>query len=402
MQVFWILGYALNMLGMIVFVFSKRLRNLWWEKTPIAKGKVICVIPSYNEALENLRDCIHSILNQTVEVGLIYVVDDGSKIPIHLPEFEHHPRVKLITQANAGKRGAQAAVLRDLDPEEYPFLLTVDSDSVLAPDALEYMLREMSYCEIKACTASILALNYDANILTKMQEMNYGMSISVSRSSSKVLGFVVTTSGACALYRSEIICFHLDDYLENEKTAMGDDNRMAIYCQMEGRVVCVPEAVAYTEVPEKLKVIWKQRKRWEIAAWAALPHTIVNLGLKKSLYLLQVLISAILMPLLFLTGGYFSFRYQSDFLSTIIVFIMLNMYSNTLIYIFSRPLIPFRRKYWFQKTPTMFKLIINRIFDWLFITPILIIFTYTVSLAVKYVGLFAVLFKRHKGWGTRQ
>jgi len=402
LRILWIFNYALNLLGMVTFVFHRRLRNLWWAETPVAEGKVICVIPAYNEALENLRDCINSILNQTVEIGLICVVDDGSKIPVHLPEFEHHERVRLIRQDNTGKRGAQATALRGLDTDAYPFLLTVDSDSVLAPDALEYMLREMSDYKVKACTASILALNYDANILTKMQEMNYGASFTIARSTSRTLGFFNTTSGACALYRTEIICFHLDDYLENgKKTPTGDDRRMAIYSSMEGKVAYVAEAVAYTEVPEKLKVLWKQRKRWDTGAWAALPHMVVNLGFKKSLYGLQRVIGTILVPLYLIISGYYSYKFQSGLFFFTIMYTLLTSYTNTLFYILSRPLKPFRRKYWFLETPSKFKLIANRFFDWIFITPVLVLFSHTISLMTKYVGLGVVLFKRNKGWGTR-
>jgi hyaluronan synthase len=400
----WIFSYALHLLGMVVFVFHRKPRTF-----PLPKGKTVCVVPAYNEKPEVLSDCVRSLLSQSVDIDLIYIVDDCSKTPVDLPEFETHGNIRIIRQdKNRGKRQAQAAALYNLDTSEYPFLLTVDSDSVLAPNALECMLRQMSDYKVKACTGSIMALNSNTNLLTKIQEMNYGVSIAVTRSPAKVLGFLDTTSGACALYRTEIICFHMNDYLTHgERYPAGDDRRMAIYSMMEGSVAYVAEAVAYTEVPETLRKLCKQRLRWAIGAWSAFPYCVVNLGYRKSLFQLQKILFSILLPPFLGLTLYYSLQYPFAPLLFYesILFILLTSYTNALLYVFSRPLNPdnirYSMKYIHLKTPGTFRLVVERFFDWLIVTPMLVLFVHTLSALIKYIGLARVLLHRQKGWGTR-
>ncbi len=92
----------------------------------IAPGPVLAVVPAYNEDEEALYACVRSLLASDVEIDQIVVVDDGSVVP---PRPFEHPRVSWIRQGNRGKREAQAAALKSVDPRAFRFILTVDSDS---------------------------------------------------------------------------------------------------------------------------------------------------------------------------------------------------------------------------------------------------------------------------------
>jgi len=373
-------SYAFNLLGMIVFVYKPLKPHM-----PLPEGSVVAIVPSYNEDPQILKQCIESLLHQTVPVRTVYVVDDGSDPPV-----EHYPDERVVTihmPKNSGKRSAQAEVIRTLDSKETPFILTVDSDSINDPDALEHMLRQMSDTDVKACTGSILANNYDKNLLTKIQEFNYGTSISLQRNSRRLFGVLESTSGASSLYRTEIIQFHLEDYLEHEKRyPYGDDRRLCLYSMMEGKVIYVPEAVVYTNVPESFSTLWRQRVRWASSHWSALPYTIVNLTFKGYFFPLQNLFLSLFYPICLASIiVYYTLSGSGGIWLFYIAFIFAMAYSNSLFYVVSRPNHSFLRK----------------AVDWLTIVPLYAIWLRLFTMPAKYVAAYRVIANK-SDWGTRK
>jgi hypothetical protein len=142
-----------------------------------------------------------------------------------------------------------------------------------------------------------------------------------------------------------------------------------------------------------------------MGSWVSFPDSLVNLGIKKSLFQLQSMVFAILLPFVFGVTAYHSIKFGSSMFFQTLMFILLTSFSNTLFYIFARPLkpenIPYSMKKQHLKTPRTFWLVLIRFFDWLLITPVLALFTYTMSLCVKYTGLAMALFRPSNGWGTR-
>ena len=78
------------------------------------------------------------MLRQTILPDTIHVVDDGSAVPL---ETFDDPLVTWHRIENSGKRHAQATCSDSSRPDEFDYVFTVDSDSVLDDDALEHMLR---------------------------------------------------------------------------------------------------------------------------------------------------------------------------------------------------------------------------------------------------------------------
>ncbi len=103
-------------------------------------------IPVYNEDPAALRACLHSVLVQSRPVTRVRVVDDGSVHADGSPMAYQDIRAELSERAaargiettwdritNRGKRHAQIHVLADDDADIF---VTLDSDSVLDPDAV--------------------------------------------------------------------------------------------------------------------------------------------------------------------------------------------------------------------------------------------------------------------------
>lgn len=259
---YWSLGAAVIAACVVAFVVGRR-----YLKNPMAAGRILCIVPAYNERLEGLRDTVLALLRQTVPVDIV-VIDDGSQVPV-VP-CVRHPRVTWLRQDNVGKRGAQVAVLRQFGRDDYQFILTVDSDSEPFPDACEQLLRAMYNPKVQAATGMIYIRNYRDSWVSMAADMDIGTSCVMMRASRSMLGALETTSGALALYRSSLLYDHLDAY--SVECGTGDDRWLALRALRRGEVVAVAEALVETDMPSTLRGTYKQRLRWARSWWWMIPY----------------------------------------------------------------------------------------------------------------------------------
>jgi cellulose synthase/poly-beta-1,6-N-acetylglucosamine synthase-like glycosyltransferase len=286
---YWVFGAAVIAVCLLAFAKGRKFVNF-----PIAHGRTIAIIPAYNEPQEKLWACVRSLLAQTVKIDTIIVMDDGSADPV-VP-FDA-PGVEWVRQANTGKRGAQVAALRRFHRDEFQFVMTVDSDSTPYPDALEHLLRAMSSPRVQAATGWIYVRNYSQSLVARAADMDIGGSCVMMRASRSMLGALETTSGALALYRSEILYDNLDEY--EVECGTGDDRWLAMRALLRGQVVGVNEAGVETDMPATLNGTFRQRLRWARSWWWMLPFAYARLGWRQlaspTIGLTELLITPIVM-----------------------------------------------------------------------------------------------------------
>jgi len=234
-------------------------------------GRIVAVIPSFNENEERLHDSVRALLNGSVVPDRIHVVDDGSKTPI---KGFHDFRVIWTRQDNAGKRAAQVNVLSKF-ARYFDFIVTVDSDSVVSHRALENALRAFHDPEVMAVTG-LVTVRGKRNLLDWLNDMDMVAGILMVRRARAAFGAVTPTSGAFSVYRAAPIMDNLVDYVSSG--TFSDDRRMAHYCLLRGKVVSVDGAVVDTDMPDTIKGIWRQRVRWYKGYWKYLPWEIANLN----------------------------------------------------------------------------------------------------------------------------
>ena len=267
-----------------------------FKHLPEAKGRVLAICPVFNEDSAIVHEVVWSMINQTHRPDAIYVIDDGSDNPV-IPF--RHPLVTWIRQENAGKREAQANVLRRFERRDWDFIFTVDSDSVLDRDAISHLLRAMSWMGrkgklIQAATGMIYTRNWNQNTLTRLTDINIASSCLQFSGVRNWLGIQTPTSGAIAIYRSHMIYANLDDYVTSG--TMGDDRRLSFYALLRGQVVRVNEAVVETHLPETAKGIMKQRMRWAKSAFLGAPFVATNFGPKILFFYFYPIIFSIAWP----------------------------------------------------------------------------------------------------------
>lgn len=291
-----------------VVTFGTMVAGTQWRRfahLPPATGRIIAIVPVYNEARPYLMETILALASQTIPPDEIHVIDDGSVDPV--VAFDH-PLVHWHRQENEGKRHAQAKVLRESPRAEWDFVLTVDSDSVPDADAVEHLLRSMSNPKVQAATGMILMRNWRDNLLTRLVDINVITTCLTFRMIRSWLGIVSPTSGALALYRAAVVYDNLDDYVSSG--TVGDDRRLSFYALLRGEVVGVSEAVVETHLPSTFSGTFQQRLRWSKSAWLGIPFVSTNLRPLAVLFYVFPLAFTLMWPFVVLMLGRVSYLYD--------------------------------------------------------------------------------------------
>ncbi|MBG0818254.1 glycosyltransferase [Planomonospora sp. ID82291] len=231
----------------------------------IVPGRVVAIVPTYNEDPAALQATITALLASTVPLAEIHVVDDGS-----MPPAAPHAQVRWHRHPNAGKRHAQTVVLaelaaaRDAGAPRADYILTVDSDSVIGPDAVGHLLQAMSDPGVQAATGLIMVRNL-SGLIAAITDLEMQVACLTMRAARSRLGVVAPCSGALSLYRADLVLDNLADYVASGTA--GDDRRLTHYALQRGKAVAVNAAVVHTDMPTTLRGVWRQRVRWYRSYW---------------------------------------------------------------------------------------------------------------------------------------
>lgn len=321
--------------GVASITLVMMLAGMFWRSfthLPPALGRVLVIIPVFNEDPELVRAAVLSLTRQTRPPQAIHVMDDGSDRP--LEEFAH-PLVTWHHQENQGKRHAQGNVLKLFSPNSWDYILTVDSDSVCDPDALEHMLRAMSNPKVQAATGMIFVRNWKTNFLTRITDINVVTSCLMFRMFRSWFGVVTPTSGALALYRASLVYDNLEDYLTSGTA--GDDRRLSFYALLRGQVVGVHEAVVETKLPDMWGDVFHQRLRWSKSAWLGIPFVLTNLKLFPTILYMYPIVFVLMWPVVVIVLAMIFVLYANPVLLFGVLWWVIVSTTMTAVYAFYRP-----------------------------------------------------------------
>ncbi|PJI86565.1 hyaluronan synthase [Luteimicrobium subarcticum] len=242
------------------------------ERDTVDRLRVVALVPAYNEDDDALRACLASMLRQSRPLDDICVTDDGSTTGDYaatrdwfLAECVRHGVTGHWERVpNGGKRQAQVVGLRAAPHADV--YLTVDSDTILDPEAVAQGVQPFADDRVQAVAGVVLTANYGENLLTRIQELAFTDAQLVTRSALSRMGSVQVTSGGLALYRAGVLQDNIDTYLS--ETCLGrpmhasDDSLLALFALQCGRVVQQSDAFAFTLMPTSLSHHRRQQLRW--------------------------------------------------------------------------------------------------------------------------------------------
>lgn len=268
---------------------------------------VSIIAPAYNEEktiIENIK-CLLQIQYTNYE---IIIVNDGSKDNSLIKVIEYFELIEtpkayelnvkcapikaiyksknsaynhliVVDKENGGKADALNA---GINVSQNDLFLALDVDCILEPDALLKMVkpfldnkeevviasggvvRVANSCEIE--NGRITKVNYPESIWAKFQVLEYSRAFILGRMAWSKLNGLLIISGAFGLFdRKRVV--KIGGY---DKTTVGEDLELVVRLRRymhevekcKYRVAYIPDPLCWTEVPESLEILSRQRNRW--------------------------------------------------------------------------------------------------------------------------------------------
>lgn len=229
------------------------------------------VIPAYNEGAMVLTS-IESVISARYPADRleVLVVDDGSKDDTwqHIQKAaERHPRVVTAVRfpANRGKRAALSAGFERARGE---FIVTLDSDSVIDPEALLAITGPFRNPKVGAVAGKVAVYNQHEGLIPRMLHIRYLLTFDVLRAVESSYGTVYCCPGALTAYRASAIRTVLDRWMRQTflgvHCTFGEDRAMTNYLLAEGYdTVYQSSAEVRTIVPVRYSKMSKMFLRWD-------------------------------------------------------------------------------------------------------------------------------------------
>lgn len=213
------------------------------------------LIPAYNEE-KVLARTIESVLESSYPDKEIIVIDDGSKDQTHrIAQGFNNRGVVVIHRPNGGKATALNHGLLFARGE---IIVIVDADSQICKNTLAELVKPFRDPDVAAVAGNIKVLNRKS-LLTKCQALEYIASINIYRRAMDVFGSVTVVPGALGAYRREVL---IGSGVYDPDTLV-EDFDVTIKALKSGKIIqASTTAISYTEAPQTVKDLYKQRLRW--------------------------------------------------------------------------------------------------------------------------------------------
>lgn len=282
----------------------RRDRHQLWRRmlaSPLAP-RISILVPAYNEAV-TVFDSVSNLLALTYPNLEVVVVNDGSTdttldrliegfdlspvgpvyrrvldtAPVRqIYRSSHDARLVVVDKHNGGKADTLNVALSIASGD---LVCAIDADTIVAMDALQQMvvpfLDDLDTVavggtirlvnEARWRNGQMVELRAPRHPLVGAQVVEYTRSFLIGRLGWGPLGGNIIISGAFGLFRRDALV-EIDGY---EHASVGEDMELIVRLRRIGyergvtvRVDFSPEPVAFTEAPESVRTLARQRNRW--------------------------------------------------------------------------------------------------------------------------------------------
>jgi len=220
---------------------------------------VSVLVPAFNESIM-IDKAVAGVLELDYPRFEVIIVDDGSSDEtlaraLRLSNLYGGERVRVLSQRNSGKA---AALNNGLAAARGEIVVCMDGDSRLTNDSLRHGVKHFRDAAVGAVAGNVKVVNRN-NTLTRLQSLEYVEGLNMVRSAQAFLGGVNIIPGPMGLFRrhalQEIGGYHTDTFAE--------DCDITLRLLLRGwKIKYEPKAISWTEAPETLHSLIKQRYRW--------------------------------------------------------------------------------------------------------------------------------------------
>jgi cellulose synthase/poly-beta-1,6-N-acetylglucosamine synthase-like glycosyltransferase len=320
---------ALDILYLLLtgLAWNELRRTLWRRRylgldeafaSPLTPG-ISLLIPAYNEEA-GIVESVRSLLALRYPRHEVVVVNDGSKddtigalvkafdmVPVRQAVREgiatanirvayasrRHPNLLVLDKENAGRSDAINA---GVNAARYPYVCMIDADSLLEHDALLRIakpllddpesviaaggtVRAANGCEIDH--GQVLSVRLGHSRLATIQTLEYIRAFLVARIGWGRMNALGLISGAFGIFDRALLQTVGGLWTDTVGEDLEVTLRIHRHLRERGepyRVVFVDDAVCWTEVPEDLATLGRQRRRWQRGLYQALRRHWVMIG----------------------------------------------------------------------------------------------------------------------------
>lgn len=247
----------------------RRRRKVVWPDAAQMDLPVSVLLAAYNEA-PVIERTIRTVLASRFPITEVLVVDDGSTDGtggIIATLAAQDPRVRLVSQPNAGK---SQALNNGLTLAQGEIIVTLDADTIVTEDTVGNLVRHFANDPdgtLGGVAGVVRVGNRGTNLLTRWQALEYLTQIGLDRSAQDAIEGISIIPGACAAWRKSAIASAGGYATDN----LAEDCDLALTLHELGwRVAQDDEAYAFTEAPESVDDLLKQRVRWTYGTMQAM------------------------------------------------------------------------------------------------------------------------------------
>jgi len=330
-DILWLLVKLFNYLVLIFFVvfnsfyfmtsifafvalrkYGRKLKSINIEEFVYSAGlpPLSIIAPAYNEEASCVEST-RSLLTLNYPEYEIFVVNDGSddatlQLLVEAFEFEELPGLQmshiktakircvmrsrrhrnlwLIDKENGGKSDAINAAVNYV---RHPFFCVLDADSILERNSLMRIVRPFVENDLTISTGGIVRIingckvvkgsvtdvRLPKNTLARFQVLEYLRAFLFGRMGWNAINATLIISGAFGIFRRSMVIeaggFATDTVGEDMELII----RLHSLCtrrKIPYRISYLPDPIAWTECPESLRILGRQRDRWQRGLWDSL------------------------------------------------------------------------------------------------------------------------------------
>jgi cellulose synthase/poly-beta-1,6-N-acetylglucosamine synthase-like glycosyltransferase len=313
---FAVLGYflALNTIYLFFFVIAfvrlRQHRRRWTARDLEAIMRspdtpaISVIVTAYNEEA-TLAESVHSLLLLNYPQFEVIVVNDGSTdgtLAVGAREFglvrapviyaqpiatapvrglyrsPAYPELVMIDKVNGG--GKADAANAGINAARYPIVCIIDADSLLEDHALSRavlpfiedpdtiavggIVRISNGCRVER--GRVTDVKLPSSHLARFQVVEYLRGFLVGRVAQSAFNGLMIISGAFGLFKREALVEvggYRADSIGEDMELVTRLHRKYRHMRRRYRIVFQPEPTCWTEAPESLRVLARQRNRWQ-------------------------------------------------------------------------------------------------------------------------------------------
>lgn len=234
----------------------------------------------------------------------VIYVDDGSSdtSAIQARSLEKTGRVRVFEAKM--HNGKPTSLNIGLSMARGDFLFILDADCDVQFGCIDALLSPFGDPLIGAVAANLRVRNAHENILTRFQECEYAMNVSISRLWRARIGLLSILPGAGSMFRHEAV-----RALGGYDSGLGDDTDLTLRLRKaRWKIQFAHDALVWTDVPNKYPWLLRQRSRWARNMVKIRLHKHIDIGIPNRFGVINMLmtfdlfITRLFIPLLGFSG----------------------------------------------------------------------------------------------------